>query len=209
MGALPDKSSSGTALFGNRQMTTRQKLQPYRYCHHDRYQWQQCHLDHPRRIAAWYSRTNPASRRHQSGSLLEFIQRRNRIGINTTNPGARLDVDGNVLISSVAGPASELRFQEPPGNGNFYTSFKATRQTVNIDYILPPHSLATEGILATDPAGNLTWRNVLPPAVTVPFNQITSGVNTGQTSSLATVRPCAIRAPVSSMLIPSAEHEQR
>ncbi len=103
----------------------------------------------------------------------------NRIGIGTVNPGARLDVGGNLLLSNT-GTASELRFAEPIGNGTNITSFKAAIQSTDIQYTLPPQLATTDAILSTDPTGQLTWQNILPPTVTVPFSQITSGVNTNQ-----------------------------
>ncbi|HET9135566.1 MAG TPA: hypothetical protein VFO76_02925 [Candidatus Kapabacteria bacterium] len=104
----------------------------------------------------------------------------NRIGINTTTPGAHLDVNGNILLSNLTGPAGELRFQVP-GPNTFITSFKAGAQTADLNYTLPPSIPIAEAILATDPAGNLSWRNALPKSVTVGFDQITTGTNQGQT----------------------------
>lgn len=103
-----------------------------------------------------------------------------RLGINTTNPGAHLDVGGNILLSNNNGPAGELRFMEPGPNKTFITSFKAAPQLSDLNYTLPPSIPIAEAILATDPAGNLSWRNALPKSVTVGFDQITTGTNSGQ-----------------------------
>jgi hypothetical protein len=104
-----------------------------------------------------------------------------RIGINNTNPGAHLDVAGNILLSNANGPAGELRFMEPGPNKFFVTTFKAGPQNSDLNYTLPPSIPIADAILATDPAGNLSWRNALPKSVTVGFDQITTGTNQGQT----------------------------
>ena len=103
-----------------------------------------------------------------------------RIGIGTITPSTMLDLAGNVMLSN-GGTASELRMAEPflPGKTH-YTSFKAQAQNQNIDYTLPAVLQPTDAILSVNSTGVMTWQTTLPGSVTMPFSQITTGVNTGQ-----------------------------
>ncbi len=100
----------------------------------------------------------------------------NNIGIGTTAPKSKLDVSGTLTLSN----NSDLRFTEPASQGSNFTSFKAAQQANDISYTLPPSLPVNEAILTTDPTGQMNWKNILPPSVTVSFSQITTGVNRGQ-----------------------------
>ncbi|MBS1904504.1 MAG: hypothetical protein JSS75_12420 [Bacteroidetes bacterium] len=97
-----------------------------------------------------------------------------RIGIGTTSPQARLDVAGNVFLSN----SSELRIGDP--QGLHYSAFKAVNQANDLTYSLPPRLAVTDALLTSDPNGVMSWVNVIPTAVTIPWNQVTSGINQNQ-----------------------------
>jgi hypothetical protein len=105
-----------------------------------------------------------------------------RIGIGTITPSAMLDLAGNIMLSNSGNTASELRMQEPSMGGvqNNITSFKAAPQAVDINYTLPAVLLPNDAIMTVNSTGVMSWQNILPASVTVPFSQITSGVNVGQ-----------------------------
>ncbi len=105
-----------------------------------------------------------------------------RIGIGTTTPGAMLDMAGNLMISNNGNASSELRIQEPlvGGQNKFYTSFRSPNYIRNIDYLLPPALQPNDAVMSVNSQGVMTWVNVLPPSVAVPFNLVTSATNTGQ-----------------------------
>ena len=48
-------------------------------------------------------------------------------------------------------------------------------------YIAQAKAPINNSILTTDGSGNVDWRNSLPAGTTVSFDQITSGINSGQT----------------------------
>lgn len=105
-----------------------------------------------------------------------------RIGIGTISPNAMLDISGNFMVSNSGNTSSEFRIQEPSMNGTrfSYTSFKSAPQARNIDYTLPAALMPNDAIMSVNSAGIMTWQTALPATVTVPFSQITSGINTGQ-----------------------------
>jgi hypothetical protein len=68
----------------------------------------------------------------------------------------------NLMIGNVDGTARELRFYQPNLSFNYtgptyYTSFKATGQSANIDYILPASQGATNTALVNNGTGILHW----------------------------------------------------
>lgn len=83
------------------------------------------------------------------------------VGIGTATPAATLDVRGNVLLSSAAGP-SELRFAEPSADGTNYSAFRAGIQAANITYTLPATSPSANGmVLTSSTAGVMSWTSPL------------------------------------------------
>lgn len=83
------------------------------------------------------------------------------IGLGTATPQAHLDVAGNLLLSNT-GSASELRFGEPSASGTDYTSFRASAQTGNITYTLPPNAPPEDGMVLTSTAGgDMSWQKPL------------------------------------------------
>ncbi|MEP7235449.1 MAG: hypothetical protein ABI778_09155, partial [Ignavibacteriota bacterium] len=107
-----------------------------------------------------------------------------RIGIGTTNPSSTdmLDLSGNLRLSNTANVSSKLSIQEPykGGPGIHITSFETQTQPKDIAYTLPAAMLSTDAILSVNPNGVMSWQNQLPPSITTPFSQITSGINNGQ-----------------------------
>ncbi|HYM21129.1 MAG TPA: hypothetical protein VEW28_09020 [Candidatus Kapabacteria bacterium] len=95
------------------------------------------------------------------------------IGIGTTTPQSLFDINNKIQFSNTG----VLRFN---ANAPHYTSFQAGTQTADVQYTLPPSLQPATSLLAGDPGGQLNWVSVLPPGVTVPFSQITSGTNTNQ-----------------------------
>ena len=92
------------------------------------------------------------------------------------------DLKGNMKISNTGNFSNRLSLQEPSMAGvNLHiTSFQAQTQPRDIYYTLPAVLLASDAILAVNSNGVMSWTNTLPPSVTTSFNQITSGINTGQ-----------------------------
>ena len=81
------------------------------------------------------------------------------VGIGTSSPGQKLEVqDGNVLLSNT-GTAGEVRFAEPSGSGSQYTALKAGAQGANITYTLPPTQGAAGTVLQNNGSGALSWVN--------------------------------------------------
>ncbi|MCC7437654.1 MAG: hypothetical protein IT211_04085 [Armatimonadetes bacterium] len=81
------------------------------------------------------------------------------VGIGTTNPGQRLQVQGNVLLSN-SGTAAQLRLAEPSGSGSNYTAFQTAAQSGNITYTLPTALPAADGyVLTSTTGGTMSWTN--------------------------------------------------
>jgi hypothetical protein len=82
------------------------------------------------------------------------------IGIGLAGAASqKLEIGGNLLLSN-SGTASELRFAEPSGSGNFYTSFKAQVQAGNVAYTIPAGDGTNGQVLTTNGAGLLSWQTV-------------------------------------------------
>lgn len=77
------------------------------------------------------------------------------VGINNTNPQDRLDVIGNLRLTSSGGNAAELRLTTP--NAANYTAFKAQAQGGNITYTLPGADGSSGQVLSTNGSGTLSW----------------------------------------------------
>jgi len=81
----------------------------------------------------------------------------NRIGIGTSSPSQKLEVnDGNILLSN-SSSAGEIRFAEPSASGSNYTAFKAQQQSANITYTLPDSDGTNGQVLSTNGTGTLSW----------------------------------------------------
>lgn len=78
------------------------------------------------------------------------------LGLNQTAPTQRLEVhNGNILLSN-SGTAGELQFQAT--GSAFISSFKATAQSANINYVLPTQQSPSPNLaLVNDGSGNLSW----------------------------------------------------
>ena len=71
----------------------------------------------------------------------------------------RVYAAGNVALTNSNNSAEELRFFEPSSSGSNYSAFKATVQSANVTYTLPPaDGNGTNYVLCTDGFGTLTWR---------------------------------------------------
>lgn len=112
------------------------------------------------------------------------------VGIGTTAPGQKLQVNnGNIRLSN-SGTAGEMQFQ---GTSTGITTFKAGAQgATNINYTLPTAAPASNGsVLASTTAGVLSWDSFLKPTT------VKSSVN-------ASLNPASYSAgSVSSMSIAS------
>lgn len=87
------------------------------------------------------------------------------VGIGTTTPGQRLQVQGNLLLSN-SGTASQLRLAEPSGSGSNYTAFQAAAQAADITYTLPTGLPAADGyVLTSSTSGAMSWTDprTFPP----------------------------------------------
>jgi hypothetical protein len=89
-----------------------------------------------------------------------------------TNDGTVIQVNGNLEIINNDNSAKDLKFFEPSGSGNNYTSFKAQAQGGDITYTLPVGSGSDGATLTTDGAGSLSW--ALPSAPTLAFTTYNS-----------------------------------
>lgn len=81
------------------------------------------------------------------------------IGIGTTAPAQKLEIqDGHILLSNT-GTQSELRFKEASVNGGNIISFKAPAAlAANVNYTLPINVGAANDVLSSsDGAGTLSW----------------------------------------------------
>jgi hypothetical protein len=81
----------------------------------------------------------------------------NRVGITTATPAHLLEVPGNVAITNNSATASSIRFQEPSGSGNHYSSWKAREQATNLIYRLPPWHNVEHSALFNFGEGTLEW----------------------------------------------------
>jgi hypothetical protein len=83
------------------------------------------------------------------------------LGIGTSTPTSRVDVRGDLTLSS-AGAASRLRFAEPQADGSNITTFSAAAQSADINYTLPPAAAAADGmVLTSNTTGALSWQSPL------------------------------------------------
>lgn len=83
------------------------------------------------------------------------------LGIGTATPSSRLDVRGDVTLSST-GAASRLRFAEPLADGASTTTFSAAAQAADINYTLPGAAASADGmVLTSTTAGVLSWQSPL------------------------------------------------
>ena len=84
------------------------------------------------------------------------------VGIGTTAPAQKLEIqDGHILLSNT-GTQSELRFKEASANGGNIISFKAPAALVaNVQYTLPINVGAANDVLSSsDGTGTLSWASV-------------------------------------------------
>jgi hypothetical protein len=83
------------------------------------------------------------------------------VGIGTSNPNQKLEVqDGHILLSNT-GTQSELRFKEASANGGQIISFKApSALAANVNYTLPIDDGSANDVLSTDGTGTLSWQPV-------------------------------------------------
>ena len=108
------------------------------------------------------------------------------VGIGTTAPAQKLEIqDGHILLSNT-GTQSELRFKEASANGGNIISFKAPASLAgNVNYTLPIDVGAANDVLSSDGAGTLSWTT--PAALVNIYNSngsltgartVTQGANT-------------------------------
>jgi hypothetical protein len=91
-------------------------------------------------------------------SGLNYNTTNNFFGIGTSNPGARVDVsNGNIFVTNNNNTAGEIRWYEPSGSGNNYTSFRAQAQATDITYILPSTSGTSGQYLSIRNGDTLQW----------------------------------------------------
>jgi hypothetical protein len=97
-------------------------------------------------------------------------------------------MSGDMMISNTGNVSHELRIQEPfsTGPNKHYTSFRADAQTRTINYLLPPALQAADAVMSVNSNGVMSWVNVLPSSVAVPFQNVTSGVNSNQDLQVGT-----------------------
>ena len=108
------------------------------------------------------------------------------VGIGTTAPAQKLEIqDGHILLSNT-GTQSELRFKEASANGGNIISFKAPASlAANVNYTLPINVGAANDVLSNDGTGTLSWTT--PAALVNIYNSngaltgartVTQGANT-------------------------------
>ncbi len=84
----------------------------------------------------------------------------NFLGLGTTNPGAKVDIqNGNLFVTNNNNQAGEIRWYEPSTSGNNYTSFRAQSQATNITYTFPATSGNPGQMLTLGTGDTLTWTN--------------------------------------------------
>ncbi|MBL7974683.1 MAG: hypothetical protein JNJ85_07205, partial [Candidatus Kapabacteria bacterium] len=84
----------------------------------------------------------------------------NFLGLGTTNPGAKVDIqNGNLFVTNNNNQAGEIRWYEPSTSGNNYTSFRAQSQATNITYTFPASSGNPGQMLTLGTGDTLTWAN--------------------------------------------------
>lgn len=83
------------------------------------------------------------------------------VGIGTSSPAQKLEIqDGHILLSN-SGTQSELRFKEASANGANIISFKAPAALgSNINYTFPMTVGAANEVLTNDGTGTLSWTSV-------------------------------------------------
>ena len=113
-------------------------------------------------VLSWITFTAPSDGDWTINGNNIFSAVSGNVGIGTSSPGAKLDVNGvssftgNMTLANL-GTASELRFAEPNASGSEFTSLKAQAQSNNIFYTLPSTAGTTGQVLTTDNSGNLSW----------------------------------------------------
>jgi hypothetical protein len=90
-----------------------------------------------------------------------IIKANGDVGIGTSVPNQKLEIqDGHILLSNT-GTQSELRFKEAISNGGQIVSFKAPAAlSANVNYTLPVDDGSASQVLATDGTGILSWQSV-------------------------------------------------
>lgn len=80
------------------------------------------------------------------------------IGCGGYDASEKLEIrNGNLLISNDNNESSELKFKEPSGSGDNFTSFKTQAQIENIEYTLPESQGSANSVLTNDGTGKLAW----------------------------------------------------
>lgn len=82
------------------------------------------------------------------------------VGVGTTAPAEKLDINGNLLLSNSTNTASKLLFSEPSTSGSNITSFEAQAQGANISYVLPATQGTANQVLSNNGSGTLSWATV-------------------------------------------------
>ena len=142
---------------------------------------------------AWWSTTTQIT----SDPRLYWDDASLRLGVGTSSPDEKLDVEGHLLISNGNSLPNELRIAEPfytTGNTS-YTGFVAQPQTVNLTYTLPAAGPASSSFgsnrfaLATDnnPGNNDTtsWQTFWSPQGNAGTTEGTSFIGTTDLQGLA------------------------
>lgn len=135
------------------------------------------------------SGTDPTTNFIGTKDSVDFVQRTNN------KSRMRFYAPKDIAIISDTN-AQALRFLEPSGSGNNYTSIKARTQAYDIPWVLPDTQGAARQILSNDGSGNLSWVDhgatmVLSSSTMASFNSNQNDLNMPEGTTFFRMCPTA------------------
>lgn len=126
------------------------------------------------------------------------ITENGQIGVGKISPTEKIDVKGNIALSSDGNEASSIKFYENSENGSNKITVKAPETfTTDRNITLPSNEPKNGYVLITDASGNTSWGAVNPSLTTlasialktIPSPPISTGAVAGENTNLRFFQP--------------------